>query len=230
MALALRQSYKSVSTKIQSSVAVTAGDLIIVGLYQDGALVETSAADNAAGGSNTYAQIGTGIYVGGGSGCGIYVHYAIAKATETISITGTFAGTGYNLIFVHVVSGAGQTLGTVLNTSNTKADATGATSHTSAAVTTTKADTYLFCFWGEAGGAYTISENGAGFTERQEDHGTATYDRIVAEVGTYSGAVTSTGSVRHASILAAFSAYEAPSPGGKKHTFPVWAFGIGMQG
>ncbi len=199
--IALRQSYKAVNSKVVSSVAVQAGDLILVGLYQDGGLVTTSCADNAAGGSNVYTKAAEK-NITDGAGCGVYLYWAKAKATATLTITGTIGGSGYPLAFVHVYSG---TFGAnPVHGFQTKGEVTRGTAHTSGALTTTVANALLLCLWGEPSGSGTISENGAGFTERQEDAGTGTYDRIVSSVGTYADAVTSTVSAAFASILASF--------------------------
>lgn len=199
--IALRQSYIASNAKVVSSVAVQAGDLILVGLYQDGALVTTSCADNAAGGSNAYTKVAEK-NITDGAGCGVYLFWAKAKATETLTITGTMGGSGYPIIFAHVYSG---TFGAnPLHAFQTKGETARSTSHTSASVTTTAAAALLFCLWGEPSGSGTIAENGAGFTERKEDHGTGTYDRIVSSAGTYADAVTSTVSAALVSILAAF--------------------------
>jgi len=206
MAIALRQSYRAAAKTI-SSIAVQAGDLVVVGLYQDGALATTSCADNAAGGSNVYTKAAEK-NITDGAGCGIYLYYAKAKATASLAITGTISGTGYNTIFVHVYSGNFDT-SNALHGVQTKGEVTRTTGHTGASLTTTVADALLFSFWGEPSGSGTISENGAGFVERQEDAGTATYDRIVSSAGTYADAVTSTVSAAFASILAAFQ--EAPA-------------------
>lgn len=216
----LRQSYLA-SAKVISSIAVQAGDLIVVGLYQDGVQVETSCADN---GGNTYEKAAEE-HITDASGCGIYAHYAIAVANGTLTITGTMAGSGYNSIFVHVYSG-NFSLATALHASNTKGETSRSTNHTGAEVTTTNPNALLFGFWGEASGSGTISENGAGFTERREDAGTATYDRIVASTGAYSDAVISTLSTALASILLAFQ--EVPAGSGPRKPL-VRASGSGLE-
>jgi len=201
--IALRQSYIA-NAKTISSIAVQAGDLVVVGLYQDGVQVATSCADS---GSNTYSKVAEQ-HITDGAGCGVYLYYAVAGATGNLTITGTMAGSGDNSIFVHVYSGT-FTLATALQTYQAKGETVRSTSHTSGSVTTTTADALLFCLWGEPSGSGTISENGSGFTERQEDAGTASYDRIVSATGTYANAVTSTVSAAFATVLAAF--IEAPS-------------------
>ena len=184
--LAPRETYIA-NAKTIPSVAVQAGDLVVVGLYQDGAQVATSCADS---GGNTYRK-GAEQHITDGAGCGIYLYYTKAGATGSLTITGTMAGSGYNLIFVHVYSGSFD-IDTVLHAVQTKGETVRSTNHTGAEVTTTTPNAILFSFFGEPSGTGTISENGAGFTERQEDAGTASYDRIVSAAGTYSDAVTST--------------------------------------
>lgn len=203
--IALRQSYIA-NAKTLSSIAVQAGDLVLVGLYQDGVQVATSCADS---GGNTYSKAAEQ-HITDGAGCGVYLYYTVAGATGSLTITGTMAGSGYNSIFVHVYSGTFN-LATTLHAFQTKGETVRSTSHTSAEVTTTTPNALLFCLWGEPSGSGTIAENGTGFMERQEDAGTASCDRIVSAAGTYSDAVTSTVSTALASILAAFQEVQSSS-------------------
>lgn len=227
----LRQSYIA-NAKVISGVSVQAGDLIVVGLYQDGVQVATSCADDA---SNSYSEAGER-HITDGAGCGVYLYYAKANSTGSITITGTMAGSGYNLIFVHVYSG---TFGTdPLHAVQTKGETVRSTNHTSASVTTSVSNAILFCLWGEPSGAGTISENGSGFTERREDAGTASYDRIVSATGTYADVITSTVSCAMASVLAAFigssggTFLSCPSPSAASLTAltPSLALSLGSQG
>ena len=81
----LRQAYSTYAAA-QAGVAVVAGDLIIVGTSNDSGSTTNSCSDNASGGTNTYSQVGTG-YAGGN--CVVNIFYAIAKASETLTITCT---------------------------------------------------------------------------------------------------------------------------------------------
>lgn len=203
MAIAfISANHNTPSSKVITGVSVTAGNLLLIMLYQDGADVETSVADNSSGGSNDYRLLAKR-WVTGGSGCSIYLYACVAKATETLTITGTMAGSGYNEVFYSKYSGSFD-IDNLVDVSNTKGETSQATIHQGASITTTVADTLLVCGWGEVSGSYTISEYGSGgFTERVEDVGTAIYDRIVSSTGSYYDTVQSTGYSYWASVLVA---------------------------
>lgn len=218
--LVLRRSYAA-HAKTIPSVEVWPGDLVVVGLYQDGVQVDTSCADSA---GNTYSKAAEQ-HITDGAGCGIYLYYAVAGAKGTVTVTGTMAGSGYNSIFVHVYGGGFNA--TPLHAFDSKGETVRGTAHTGAQVTTTVPDAVLFSLWGEPSGSGTISENGAGFIEREEDAGTGSYDRIVSEIGAYADAVTSTNSTAMASILAAFTLTSGPveEPTGPRTIIATCNFG-----
>ena len=210
MAVTLRMPYSAYANSI-ASVSVVANDLIIVCASYNETLAAVSCSDNASGGTNAYSEVGTGLdhpagLEGDSSG---HMFYAIAKATETLTVTvSNHADAGMS---VHVVSGNNTTLGSVLNTYNVKADTSEGTSHSSESITTDNANDYLICFWFQEHSASTHTENGTSFTIRSEEstHAHATFDRIVTGKGTYSDAITTSASVRYGSIIAAFKAAAA---------------------
>lgn len=202
MAIALRNSYLTYPGNAQTGVVVVLNDLIIFCYSYQGALATSTCTDNAAGGSNTYNRIAGSTLTDTTAGGELF--YAIAKASETLTITCTAQGD--NGLSVHVVSGNVTTLSSVLDVSNTAANAAGAT-QTSPNITTTVADSYLCSFWYQEGGTSTHTENGTSFTKRTEDtvHIHATFDRIVSSTGTYNNSITVTAlTVQYGSIIAAF--------------------------
>lgn len=217
MALSLRNSYTTPATsaKIQAGVSVVAGDLIIVAYRDDGSggLNLTSCADNASGGSNTYREAGIGNYISNTTG-EIHLYYALAKATETLTITLTNVVTGsyYAVVTVHVVSGALQNLSNILDAyAYDIAEGSSTTAHTSASITTTNANDYIFTFWSQdATNSISLTENGTGFTKRQENTvwtvaGPSTsFDKIVSSTGTYSQTITSSAATFENNLIAAF--------------------------
>jgi len=204
MALALRAAYHGYPTNAQTGVVVVAGDLIIVGYSYNEITRTSTCTDNATGGSNTYNRI-AGTEFTGASTAFAEAFYAIAKASETLTITCTARVD--NGISVHVVSGNNQTLASVLDVSNTSSDAAG-TAHTSASVVTTNADDYLFVLWYQEDTASSHTENGTSFVIRTEEqgHAHATFDRIVSSTGTYQDTITTSANVKYGNIIAAFKA------------------------
>ena len=206
---ALRAAYSSVS-KGQTGVSVVAGDLIVVGYTTTGTDDKNATcADNAGGGGNTYNQCGSGAFWTTAAVV-ISVFYAIAKATETLSVTITHALGNYPIIFVHVVSGADQTLSSVLDGYRfDAAEASTSTTHTSASITTTNANDYLFVLWSQDyGGPCTLTENGSGFTKQKEktsgDPMGASFDRVVSSMDTYSDTITSSQAEYLGNVIVAF--------------------------
>ena len=204
MALSLRQSYQGNNTNSIASISVVAGDLIIVGrVYGQEALATDVCSDNAAGGTNTYnlAETISSDY----TVTNARVFYAIAKATETLTITCT--ARTYQYLVVHVVSGANQNLGSVLDVVATSYNSLNSNPYTTNTITTTNANDYLFSIWGQGYAAITsLTENGTGFTA-QASVGNAlyTFDRIVSGTGTYSESVTYNASTSYSvNILVAF--------------------------
>jgi hypothetical protein len=184
-----------------------AGELIIVCFSYNNSAQAASCSDNAAGGTNTYNEVGssqtcdTGINISTG-----HMFYAIAKATETITITvtnETDAG-----IHAHVASGNNTTLAAVLDAFSKGVDSSATTAHTSTDIVTTNPDDYIIGFWFEENTGSTLVENGTGFTNRtsQGSHVSFTFDRIVSSTGTYNEAVTSGWNGIFGHIIASFKA------------------------
>ena len=194
MALALRNSYSTPKHKPspaqQTGVSVVAGDLIIVAWRADDQNSVTCA-DNAVGGSNTYNEIGSGQYFSTAVS-DMHVFYAIAKATETLTITITTAAALYSVITVHVVSGALADLDNVLDTYAFSTH-TSNTQLSTATINTTNANDYIFIWWAEgAANNITVNEGNGLYTKRQENTDwyiggpSSSFDRIVSSRGAYS--------------------------------------------
>lgn len=86
------------TTSVVSSVAVQAGDLIMVAAKHEGlGGVTYSVADNASGGSNVYTQRAAGDSYGSDPNVTVKMFTAVAKASETLTITVTRStATGFN--------------------------------------------------------------------------------------------------------------------------------------
>jgi hypothetical protein len=79
------------TTNSTTSIAVTAGDLILAfSKYEGGAGATCTISDNAGGGTNTYTQRTSKSH--GSANLSAFMHSAIAKATETLTFTQTFSG------------------------------------------------------------------------------------------------------------------------------------------
>jgi hypothetical protein len=205
----LRQAYSTYPGNAQTGVAVVVGDLIVVG-YTYGAAVDAACActDNAAGGTNTYNQAGTGqagptTDPSSGATTGANVFYAIAKASETLTITCTTKNDAG--ISVHVVRDTRLTLADVLDDVQSSRETANSTLHTAASVTAS-GPAYLFVLWFEENTSSALAENGTNFTERTEQstHVHGTYDRCVTGAGSYADAMTSVANTGFANIAAAF--------------------------
>ena len=203
MALSLISAVSAYPANSIASVVVTAGDLIVVGSSSATTPVGVvTCSDNAGGGSNNYNEANSLTGPGASSG---HVFYAVAKASETLTVTVTNeTDTGLS---VHVVRGANQTLASVLDQTN-KSNTAATSPITSAAITTTQADEYIFVLWFQETAPSALAESGTGFTEETEvtGHQHDTYDKIVSATGTYSDTVTSAASPAFGNIIASFKA------------------------
>jgi hypothetical protein len=199
--------------KQQASVSVNAGDLIVVTHTHDDNVDTTACADNSAGGSNTYNAVGTGTFYASGAGTThLKSFYAIAKASETLTISATTTSTSYPSVSVVVIQGCKADLATVLDQYAYDAqEGAASTAHTSASITTTNADDIILCIWAGDTASSGITENGTGFTEMagaidSYTNGactTALY-KIVTATGTYSDTVTSSVSTFFGNVIMAF--------------------------
>ena len=208
MALALRAVYPAGTSysNAVASVSVVANDLIIVAYSYNTTLQSITVTDTASGGTNTYNQAGSGVQAVSGSNAAGHIFYAIAKATETVTITCTAESDGGAI--VHVVSGANSTLGSVLDVVNTKADSSSTNAPTSASITTTNANDYLIVHWFQEQSSATLTENGTGFTKQKEfgGHYNSTFDQIVSSTNSYSDTVSASVSTFWNSLIASFKA------------------------
>lgn len=211
MSIALRQAYSIYPGSSQAGVAVVAGDLIIAcASTYNGGIVTPECTDNAGGGSNVYSKItGTEIAdVAKGYG---YIFYAIAKASETLTISVSNLSSLDPGVSVHVAPGANQALSSVLDTSNTSQGTPSAGSISSASITTNHADDYIIVYWYEQMESITATENGTSFVKQTEksDHYHSSFDRIVSGTGTYHNSISVSSSYGFGNIIAAFKAADA---------------------
>ena len=230
MANALRAAYSTYPGNAQTSVVVVAGDLIIVGYsYNQGTDQSPTISDNAGGGSNTYStrMAGTAIIIAGADAFA-NAWYAVAKASETLTITCTVIQD--NGLSVHVVSGADQTLATVQDGSIVTGLTGATTGHTTSNITTTASGDYLFCYWYQEQTADTLVENGGGFTfqTNQGSHDHWSTDQIAGAAGTYADITTSGLAREYAYFLLAFKAAAA---GGvtTEYVGPIYEQGFGKM-
>lgn len=78
------------SLATSTSIAVNAGDLLVVSVFGEGADTTLSATDNASGGSNTYTGLTKRRNTANGD-MGGQLFWAIAKASETLTFTANWA-------------------------------------------------------------------------------------------------------------------------------------------
>lgn len=217
MAIALRAAYSSYPSNTQASVVVIAGDLIVVGMSYNAGLQTSTCTDNAAGGTNSYTRVpGTAI----GTTAASEVFYAIAKASETVTVTvSAQADVGLS---VHVVSGNNQTLASVLDTSNTASVVGAASVYVGPNITTGNADDYLFSYWAQENNSDTYVSDSQSFTIQTNQFSThyhGTLDRVVAATGTYHDAVTLT--LTAETYTTQILAFKAAGGGGATVTYPM---------
>lgn len=207
------------STLVCKEVQATAGDLIIVGFTYDLATATATCTDNAAGGTNAYTQYLTGGNFFTNALISIHLFYCIAKATENLTVTCAATGvsaTQFPQVHVHIVSGALQNVATVLDIAafDTGEGASG-TTHTSAAITTTVADTYIFTLWAEDMIASSLTDDNQAFILDYNMNGStigSTFHKIVSATGTYSQNATSTATAFYGNVIAAFKMATALVP------------------
>ena len=206
MTAAYVNSYMTDNSSVRTSVPVVAGELIVVSWVDSKFLYSATCADNAGGGSNVYKEAGSGVEVAG-SNSSAHVFYAIAKASETLTITVTPSlATVYPVIIVNRFSGCVSDINSVLDAVATKADIAAMSAHQSATVKTSTPESVLFALWSQNDVAAVTTPSGA-FTKSNSDGGIITDYQIVSVAGEYSDAVTNTGGITHYdSLLVAFKA------------------------
>lgn len=198
---AIRNKYISTTSSNSISISVTAGDAIIIMCEYANSLGTQACSDNAAGGSNTYSHIGSGHYYSAAFTT-LYVHYAKAKATESLTVTTADGGnTAYRLGAV-VVTGLADN---PLDTYAWSAPESAGTTHNGPSITTTNANDYLLTWWAQDYASVTSHvENGTGFTIQNQTSVTMYADKNVTSIGTYSQNITNTGAstIEHSVIMA----------------------------
>ncbi|MBI1754191.1 MAG: hypothetical protein HY014_10940, partial [Acidobacteria bacterium] len=168
-ATATVRSATAFDTAKATGLYVVAGDLIVVTSARGAGLVPVTVTDNASGGSNSYAQVGSGLFESVHYNA-LFQHYAIAKGTGTLTITTSLLGDSYDDgCLVHVISGISGTLTTVLDGRSLVADAADATSHANAGATAANANDFILSVWCDqpVAGAVNATSTGSGFTSTQ---------------------------------------------------------------
>ncbi|MCI4438061.1 MAG: hypothetical protein JHC33_14745 [Ignisphaera sp.] len=244
----LRGAYLVNNAKVLTGVATTTNDLIIVYYQVDSTLNSVTIADNSSGGTNTYNQAGTGFDgktvnpAGDYSNTSIHLFYAIAKGTETLTITITDGtGTTYPCVVAHVVAGMNTTLGSVLDTysfslAKTPQDVTPGWNtggyETSSLITTTTANDYIFAGFGNDRHTVdtTLMGTNDGFTlvnNTVSNTNLITLNKLDAPAGSYNCSITSRDYTQsYSSIIAAFKAAKGTPILG---TYAVIADGTNMK-
>ena len=216
MSIALRTSYLT-PTYQKTGVSVVAGDLIVICYaYNNSSNQNPSCLDNAAGGSNDYSHRidGTVETVGSYASFG-HMFYAVAKATETLTITCT--NESFPILTILVYSGTLGAISTVFDSSNTSADGSSSITHVSSSITTSNAADLLICFYYSEQGAGTNAptDNGTGFTLRQylaSAYGMMSFDKIVSATGTYYCSMNTYSTTGLGNIIAAFKSAAPTKP------------------
>lgn len=194
----------------QTSVVVTVGDLIVVGYSYQNTNQNPTVSDNAAGGTNTYtkpsgAEIGNS---GGSTTCFGHQFWAIAKASETLTITAT-AETDNGIHVSIYTSTNGFPASPVDGTAGTSSDAAAGTSHTSGNTTPASGDSVVVvCNWFEETANAVLTENGTGFTKEsnQDTHVSDLFDKIITSAtgSAVNNAVTSDANTFFNSVIVAY--------------------------
>ena len=199
-----------------SNIAVTQGDLVVVMVGCATNLPNDNTTDNAVGGSNSYNLINS---IGPGPGTAhtcAAMWYAVAKATETLTVTvDNSLGEDYGLS-VHVYSGTAAAPFDV----TTKAEAgTSSNPATSNMSTTTQANEVLVAIINDESGYSTFTpgtyDGSHSYTSRTNEYGHShsTMDAIVSSTGTYNATATLSAQDGYwAVILASFKAATGASP------------------
>lgn len=163
----------------KASVAVTQNDLIVV-FFSTGNAFDTGTAcsDNASGGTNAYTQV---CYKRQGAGVECFMWYAVAKATETLTIT-VAPDSADPGISIHVYSGCATT--SVVEGTPISNGAASLGVPEAAGYETTVDTVIVAGFAEETSGSTQTAQNS--FTKRtdQTDHVHCTIDYIIS-AGTY---------------------------------------------
>ena len=215
----LRKAYYTASSNKQT-VAVQAGDLVIVGWTVGNSPGTTTCSDSA---GNTYKPIATAAY-SKYAGASAYAFYTIAQGSNSALNVAVKSVNPNNLgIFVQVVAGIKPDLATALDAAASKVDSSASTSHTSAAITTTAAGDYLFTLWGQDSQSTSMAESGTGFTLLNKDSAANGHAmKFQPAAGAAQEKISTGRSVYMTSIVAAFKSastgnsavYTAPASGG----------------
>jgi len=150
-------------------ISVVAGDLIVVTSARGAGLATVKVTDNASSGSNSYAQVGSGLFEAVHYNA-MFQHFAIARTTGALTITTSLLGDSYdNGCLVHVISGVSGTLATALDGRSLVGDAADGTSHVNAGLTTSNANDFILSVWCDqaSAGVVTAASAGNGCTSAQ---------------------------------------------------------------
>lgn len=196
-------------TNSVSAISVVAGDLIVVSYGCFGAVGSIACVDTAAGGSNSYTRCGTGVAGNGSQSAEIF--YAIAKATENISISISSGSGSSEVINVHVVSNTDPSIGSVLSAFGFGPAEATVTTHQSATISTLSAHEYVVAFFYDA---YTYgnvwSPTADGFSQTTQSGGLSYSAAMVKDSP---GSVNSTATTGTATpyVLSTIASFKAAS-------------------
>lgn len=202
-----------------TTIAVNAGDLLLVFCKHEGAVTTIVASDNAGGGSNAY----TGLTIESHTNGDLHARWcwAIAKASETLTFTVTLgAARAYRKTAV-LVGRPTASFTFDLDNQATAESIGGTVNHTTSSYATAGGAGYACAGFGE----YTVATwtPGTGWTEAIDQVFYVEY-RLLTNESSILGAATSTASMECAIVSAAFK--EVASASGPPQNNPTAARGM----
>ena len=200
----IRNSYFIGNSNVLSGVSVVAGDLIVVGISYGNSPASATCTDTSSGGSNTYNSIGGSSPAFNDASLNGF--YAVAKNTETLTITANVPSTNYQGMQVLVVQGCTGTLASVLD-AYVWDTVEGSTSinHTSGSLTTTSPNDILFTFVVQGYSAGTgWTEGNTGFTNVTNAEFFGTFTNVATTTGSYTDNFNYSNATYAGSLLMAF--------------------------
>lgn len=190
-----------------TGVVVQLGDLICLDQSYAAVDANPTVSDNAAGGTNSYSQVGE---VGSAFGTSAFGHSnrAVAKASETLTITSSLNPSDSGLHATVARPTAGLSATPEDGAAATAAEGSSGTAHNGGSVTPTAGRSiYVHTYWFQETADVTMTENGGGFTKESEvtNHVSHVFDQIVASAsGSYADITTSNVAAPYNSITQAY--------------------------
>lgn len=177
------------ATTVQTSITVSTGNTVIVGISSYNTVTVTGVSD----GTNSYTLDVSEASTGQGRTA---IYRAVNVTGGTYTITATFSGSAYAVIFASEFSGLSAS-------GNPECSGTGqasaVTSITTTDCVTTTANTMLYAIWAQnsgggtitatAGAGYTIPTDGL-YTNAGHSNASAVEYKIVSSSGTHNGTFT----------------------------------------